>query len=139
MESCRKRYLETKVTTRRTVLKIGMGLSLIASSPMALSAPPRKLVFVHGRSQQGKDPVVLKKTWVDTFKKGAIAAGMEIPNDLEIAFPFYGDVLDDFTKQADLPLTTDIQARGEDSINEDFLSFQAQIAEDFRVQSGITE
>lgn len=117
----------------------GVGLSLAAVSPISLAAPPRRLVFVHGRSQQGKNPVVLKKTWADTFKKGAEAAGLQIPNDLKIAFPFYGDVLDDFVQQMDLPLTSDIQSRGEDAVNEDFLVFQAEIAEALRVQQGITD
>ncbi len=94
---------------------------------------------MHGRSQQGKDPDALKATWVEAFKKGAETAGMEIPNDLEIAFPFYGDVLDSFAKQLDLPLTSDIRTRGEDAVNEDFLLFQAEIAEALRARRGITD
>lgn len=127
------------MVTRRSFLMYGVGLSLAAVSPIASAAPPRKLVFVHGRSQEGKDPDVLKATWVEALRKGAEAANMELPGDLEIAFPFYGNVLDEFTRQMDLPLTTDIQARGEGAVNEDFLQFQAEIADALRVRRGITD
>ncbi|MCU7843911.1 MAG: lipase family protein [Candidatus Thiodiazotropha sp. (ex Monitilora ramsayi)] len=125
--------------SRRSLLLSSFGLVLVALSPTTIATTPRRLVFVHGRSQQGKDPEVLKKTWFDALKKGAETAGLEIPADLEVAFPFYGDVLDEFTQQMNLPLTTDIQARGEGVINEDFLLFQAEMAEALRQQSGITD
>lgn len=126
--------------TRRMFLLQSAGLLLsVTYSPMILASPPNKLVFVHGRSQQGKDPNALKSIWIETFKKGANAAGMEVPANLDIAFPYYGDTLDDFTKQMNLPLTTEIQAKGESIVNEDFLQFQAEVAEDLRLQKGITD
>ena len=30
----------------------------------------RQLIFVHGRSQQEKDPAALKQTWIDAWKVG---------------------------------------------------------------------
>ena len=126
--------------TRRTFLLQSAGLLFtLVYSPIILASQPRKLVFVHGRSQQGKDPVALKSTWIQALRKGAEAVGMDIPANLDIAFPFYGDVLDDFTKQLNLPLTTDIQAKGEGIANEDFLQFQAEIADDLRIQKGISD
>ena len=54
----------------------------------------RQLVFIHGRSQQSKDPVKLKKTWVDAWKQGLQKSGLEIPiAESDIKFPFYGDTL----------------------------------------------
>lgn len=125
--------------TRRALLLQSAALAVAVLSRVGLAEPPHKLLFVHGRSQQGKDPGKLKATWIEAFKKGADAANLPIPDDLDIAFPYYGDALDEFTHQSNLPLTTDIQARGESAVNEDFLEFQAEIAEELREARGITE
>lgn len=125
--------------TRRAFISQASGLILAANFKVATASPPRKLVFVHGRSQQGKDPEKLKETWVDALNRGAAAAQIQIPADLEISLPYYGDTLDDFAKQLKLPLTNDIQAKGESVVNEDFLQFQAEIADALRVQRGITD
>jgi hypothetical protein len=53
-----------------------------------------KLIMIHGRDQQGKDPKELRKTWIDTLKKGLHKSGLSLPDELEIIFPFYGDLLD---------------------------------------------
>ncbi len=54
----------------------------------------RTLVLVHGRSQQGKDPVALKQTWLDSLHKGLDAAGLtlDLPDE-KVRFPYYGNVL----------------------------------------------
>lgn len=124
---------------RREFVKGAVASAVAAPVLNALADGVRHLVLVHGRAQEGKDPVELKQTWVDALKLGAEAAGKSVPDDLDIAFPFYGDLLEQFTEQASLPLTDDIQARGEEAVNEDFLEFQAEIAELYRVQIGVTD
>lgn len=52
--------------------------------------------------------------------------------------PFYGDLLDSYTKAAGVPLTSDIQARGSKQ-DDEFLVFQAQFAEEIRLKAGITD
>ena len=99
---------------------------------------PKRIVFVHGRSQQGKDPEELKILWTETLKKGVEKYGGTFPNNISISFPFYGDLLDNYAKQLQVPLTTDIQTKGS-SPNSDFLRFQSDIAEEIRLQAGITE
>lgn len=50
-----------------------------------------RLVFVHGINQQGKDPEILKSTWI-----GDLEAGIGRPGALagvDISMPFYGDIL----------------------------------------------
>lgn len=54
---------------------------------------PTRLLFVHGRSQAGKDPDDLKAFWVNAWHAGLAANGLGPPADLEIKFAFYGDVL----------------------------------------------
>jgi hypothetical protein len=55
----------------------------------------RRLVFVHGRAQEFKDALTLKGVWVDTLRQGLAKSGLQLPNDLDIKFPYYGQTLVD--------------------------------------------
>jgi hypothetical protein len=59
-----------------------------------------KLIMIHGRDQQGKEPHKLRQLWVDTLKKGLKKNNLSLPDDLEIIFPFYGDLLDSIVNGA---------------------------------------
>ncbi len=55
----------------------------------------RDLVFVHGRSQQGKDSKALKAEWIANWAGGLKKSGLSVPlPDERIHFPYYGDTLD---------------------------------------------
>ncbi|MDX1628963.1 MAG: hypothetical protein R3345_09715, partial [Fulvivirga sp.] len=71
-----------------------------------------KLVFVHGRAQQGKDPNKLQQQWEQAFDEGLENVGLERPSGLKIGFPFYGDELDQLINQLDAPLLTDVKIKG---------------------------
>lgn len=91
-----------------------------------------KLVLIHGRSQQGKDPVALQKTWEDSFDAGLAAAGLQRPAGLEVGFPFYGDTLDRSIDELQAPLVADVVERGaaQDDAEAAFRGeFLAEIAE----------
>ena len=54
----------------------------------------RELVLVHGRAQQEKDSIALKKEWLDTLKEGLGKSGLELPiPEDRVRFPYYGDTL----------------------------------------------
>jgi hypothetical protein len=54
----------------------------------------RDLIFIHGRSQQGKDSQALKDAWVGALNKGMANAGLTLDtDDKHIHFPYYGDTL----------------------------------------------
>lgn len=54
----------------------------------------KHLVFIHGRSQQGKDSAQLKRDWIDAWREGLAKSGFDIPIDeANIHFPYYGDTL----------------------------------------------
>jgi endonuclease G len=56
------------------------------------------LVFLHGRSQQGKDPQALRRSWTGGLNRGLSLAGLA-PVDVSTAwYPFYGDVLNAVTQ-----------------------------------------
>ena len=54
----------------------------------------RKLVFVHGRSQQDKDSIALKSEWIENWRSGLAKTGLSLPlPEEDIRFPYYGDTL----------------------------------------------
>src|SRR5438552_1707116 len=126
---------------RRELLK-GAGAAVVSglvSRPRrATGAQPTRLLLVHGRGQQGQDPNALRVSWMTTLTRGAATLGWTIPTSIDVAFPYYGDRLDEFTRNFQIPLTSDIQARGS-QLDDQFLAFQAEIAEQVRQGAGITD
>lgn len=73
----------------------------------------RKLVFVHGRAQQHKDSLALKQEWIDAWRSGLDAAGLEMPvTAADIRFPYYGDALDQLAGGADPATAAAVIIRG---------------------------
>lgn len=70
------------------------------------------IFFIHGRSQQGLDPVELQASWEGALEKGWRAAGLTRPPGVNVRFPFYGDELDRLTKQLAAPTPSGVLARG---------------------------
>ncbi len=97
-----------------------------------------RLLLVHGRSQGGKDPVKLKAEWLDALQKGLQKAGLAMPADVTIDFPFYGDRLDEFVRQFDLPADPAIVPKGSPVFDE-FAQFRAEVADQMRTRAGITD
>ncbi len=57
-----------------------------------------KLVMLHGRSQEDKDPDKLRYKWVSALRDGAAKGGLDLPIDEnDIVFPYFGDALRDLT------------------------------------------
>jgi hypothetical protein len=97
-----------------------------------------RLVLVHGRSQQKKDPSQLKKQWLAALREGLQKQGLGLPPNLEVSFPYYGDRLDEFARQFEIPLSEDIITRGGD-VDSDYMSFRADMLEAFRQRARITD
>jgi hypothetical protein len=53
----------------------------------------RKIVLIHGRSQQGKPAAKLKQFWIEELLKGFETAGLAMPADVGYEFAYYGDLL----------------------------------------------
>jgi endonuclease G len=49
------------------------------------------LVFLHGRGQQGRDPVALRSRWAGGLARGLAGAGLAPVDVADVWFPFYGD------------------------------------------------
>ncbi len=55
----------------------------------------RHLVFLHGRSQQHKNPEALRRNWAAGLNQGLVRAGLPTVAPADVCFPFYGDRLAD--------------------------------------------
>ena len=71
-----------------------------------------RVLMIHGIAQGGKVPAELKQTWIDTLKEGFVAARKPWPASVDFDFPYYGDELDRFVKQAALPTAAEVVAKG---------------------------
>ena len=111
---------------------------IAAPNAFAQHNAPKRLLFVHGRSQGGRVPQDLKSEWLGVLTKTATTIGMSMPATTIVEMPFYGDKLDEFASAAQIPLSADIQTRGSDPDRE-FQEFQAQFAEDLRRRAGVTD
>ncbi len=114
-----------------------MTLAGFVGTPRAQPVRASRLLLVHGRAQEGKDPVKLQQEWVAALNRGAAKFGSALAPRVEVAFPFYGDLLDAYAREMDIPLTSQVQARGEQ--NDEFLKFQYEVADSVRQAAGIPE
>lgn len=99
----------------------------------------KRLVFVHGRSQEKKDGIALKKEWIDAFKKGLAKGGLQLPiAESDIKFPYYGQALFDLVSDVAPDKVADIVVRGaaEDRASAVFLE---KVLIDVLEKQGVTE
>lgn len=59
-----------------------------------------RLVMLHGRDQQGQNPNDLKSIWYKSLDTGLQKNNLTLPNDIDIVFPFYGDILEELVNQS---------------------------------------
>ncbi len=57
-----------------------------------------KILLIHGINNQGKSEEIIRSSWGDALRKGAVAAGMSIPDDVTFHAAFYGDLLHEETE-----------------------------------------
>jgi len=95
------------------------------------------LVLVHGRAQEGKDHVALKKQWLDALAYGMSRANVSLPPGTTIEFPYYGDALANMVAQLSTPLGMDINAKGPNPDTEQDL--RGEIILEMAAASGITD
>ncbi|MDR6560181.1 MULTISPECIES: hypothetical protein [unclassified Arcicella] len=95
-----------------------------------------KLIFIHGRAQGRKDPIALRKQWIDTFKVGLAKSGLSIPIlEENIYFPYYGDILDELVFSLNQPMENIIK-KGSDLDNKDakfFNDFLLELASNAKI------
>jgi hypothetical protein len=99
----------------------------------------KKLVFIHGRSQQGKDSAALKAEWISAFREGLAKSGLDLPiPETDIRFPYYGDTLDQLSRGMDPAQVAEVIIRG-DLPSEKEKDFIKSILEEMRKKAEITD
>ncbi|MDP9788995.1 hypothetical protein [Agrobacterium tumefaciens] len=87
-----------------------------------------KLIFVHGRSQEGRDPAAILKEWKDALTIGLGKRAESFFDKVEVKLPFYGDVLDQYAQQLDESIPADIVVRGEGGVTDtEYKEFVSEI------------
>lgn len=98
------------------------------------------LVFVHGRAQQGRDPADLARIWLDTLRLGLGRERSAILTEVDVKFPFYGDVLEGFVRAMQDSIPADIVVRGDPTGGDTgYQQFHAEMVEEVRVGLGLTQ
>jgi hypothetical protein len=95
-----------------------------------------KLVMIHGRAQGGRNPVTVKKEWLDALTYGCARATVELPKATTVEFPYFGDDLDRLVAQLDVPLGSDANAKG--TANDAERGFRGDMLEDLARNVGLT-
>jgi pimeloyl-ACP methyl ester carboxylesterase len=97
-----------------------------------------RLVFIHGRAQEGRNPEDVRQEWISALKEGLSKSGLTLPVDSSaIVLPYFGDKLFNLTKNLSEIDETAI-ARGSPMIDP-ILAFQAAALEDIRQGAGISD
>lgn len=99
---------------------------------------PKRLLLVPDRSQQIREPVLLKSESIAALREGGRKIGRALPNDIEIVMPYYLDVFDRSIARLRIPLVSELQVRRTRE-EEELFSFQAQLAEQLRQRLDITD
>lgn len=96
-----------------------------------------KLVFIHGRKQQGIEPASLKRLWLESLNKGLAKSKLSLPiSDDDIIMPYYGDSLIELIEDLDKNIN-ELRSRGTEPLSKQqdfYMSFLSEVAKD----AGIT-
>src|SRR4029453_14972330 len=99
----------------------------------------RELVLVHGRSQQHKDPVNLKKAWLDALAEGLAKSGLTLPVAEEsVRFPYYGDPLIGLVEGKSAEEAANVIVRGTVADADEEVFFRS-VLEEVRHRAGVTD
>lgn len=99
----------------------------------------RQLVFIHGRSQQHKDSLALKRSWIDAWQSGLAASGLTLPlADEDIRFPYYGDTLDQLVQGRPAGEAAAVIVRGTEE-GADEQAFMRAILDEVQEKAGLTD
>lgn len=97
-----------------------------------------RLVFIHGRAQEGKDSLQLKQSWIASLRAGLAKSGLSLDlDDADIRFPYYGDALVDRVRGADQ--LADVIIRGAADGADAARAFINAVVKEIVRQHGISE
>jgi len=96
------------------------------------------LILIHGRSQEGKNPVLLQEEWLTALRVGLGSDAGRILDDVEIRFPFYGDELDNWVHRTEESTPADGRGTSDaGAIDRNYLAFQQEVAGEILARHGM--
>jgi pimeloyl-ACP methyl ester carboxylesterase len=99
----------------------------------------RRLIFVHGRSQENKDASQLKAEWIAAWRKGLAQNGLDLPiAEADIRFPYYGQALYDLVQGRPQEEIANVIVRGH-SVGEAEAMFVRSVILETQTRMGITD
>jgi hypothetical protein len=99
----------------------------------------RRLVFIHGRSQEFQDPSALKRGWIEALKAGLAKIDLALPvKEMEIAFPYYGQALYDLVDGKPPQHAAEVIVRG-NGIDGEAQTFLRAVANEIQTQVRIPD
>lgn len=98
-----------------------------------------QLVFVHGRGQQKKDALKIKKEWLEALDAGLRKSNLTLPvSEEDVRLPWYGKTLFDLAAGVDPKDAAEVIIRGaEDDARQQ--SFMLSVLKQVQQKTGITD
>lgn len=97
-----------------------------------------RLLFIHGRSQEGRSSDELRAEWTTALEEGLAKASLTMPAGVSIDVPFYGDVLDAWRDKASETPEAPLNARGATG-DEEFEEFLVSVADEMVTARGMND
>jgi hypothetical protein len=99
----------------------------------------RQLVLVHGRAQQRKDAIALKREWLEALREGLAKSDLVLPiSENDVRFPFYGDTLSDMVSGLSPEEAAEVVVRGA-AADAEQKRFISAVLEEVQRKTGITD
>jgi len=99
----------------------------------------RELVLVHGRAQEHKDSIALKREWLDALRAGLRKSGLSLPIPEErVRFPYYGDTLHGLVANLPDDKVAEVVVRGSRE-DPQLRAFLADVLEEIAKRKGISD
>lgn len=96
-----------------------------------------RLLLLHGRAQQDRDPAALKAEWIAALRTGLDVGGLDLHMaDDAIRFPYFGDTLRDLVAGSQASADVVVRGAAASEAEEDFL---ASVLDEVRMCAGITD
>jgi hypothetical protein len=98
----------------------------------------KRLILIHGRSQEDRSPDALKAEWLQALHLALASQGLALPAEEPICFTYYGDSLAALCRVTDEGSIPEVLLRGLGSDTEEHRLFE-QIMRTIAQQYGITD
>ena len=99
----------------------------------------KHLVFVHGRAQEHKDAVALKREWLGAFREGLAKNRLNLPiPENAVRFPYYGQTLYGLMSGVPPEQIAEVIVRGHNG-DDDERAFMRAVIQDVKLKTGIND